>query len=44
MNGVVYKRPFGPAAMRDTEIWKNNDEAWDRARIAAGERLSHIGK
>jgi hypothetical protein len=37
---VVYKRPFGPAAMRDVEIWKNNPEAWDRVRNQIGERLN----
>ncbi len=39
VNGVVYKRPFGPAAMLDVEIWKNNPDEWDRARTAAGEFL-----
>jgi hypothetical protein len=40
VNGVVYKRPFGRAAMLDTEIWKNNPEAWDSARDAAGEAIA----
>src|SRR5204863_9538846 len=37
---IVYKRPFGPAAIRDTEIWKNDPNDWDHARDAAGERLT----
>ena len=40
VNTIVYKRPFGPAAMRDTEIWKNDPNEWDRARDVAGERLA----
>jgi hypothetical protein len=39
VDGVIYKRPFGAAAMRDIEIWKNDPDAWERARIAAGDRL-----
>ncbi len=40
VNGIVYKHPFGKSALLDTEIWKNNPEEWDTARIAAGERLA----
>jgi hypothetical protein len=40
VNSIVYKRPFGKAAMLDVEIWKNNPEEWDKIRIAAGERLA----
>jgi hypothetical protein len=40
VNGIVYKRPFGARAMRDTEIWKNNPEEWDKVRIAAGQRIA----
>jgi len=40
VNAVVYKRPFGPGAMRDTEIWKNNPGDWDRVRDVAGERIA----
>ncbi len=39
VNSIVYKLPFGSAAMLDTEIWKNNPEEWDRVRVAAGDRL-----
>jgi len=39
VNAVVYKRPFGPPAILDVEIWKNNPDEWDRARALAGERL-----
>jgi hypothetical protein len=45
VNSVVYKRPFGAAAMLDTEIWKNSPDDWDRARNAAGNRLdAHFRK
>jgi hypothetical protein len=37
---VVYKQPFGKAALLDIEIWKNNPEEWDKARIAAGEQIA----
>jgi hypothetical protein len=40
VDGIVYERPFGERAMRDTEIWKNNPEEWDQARVAAGERIA----
>ena len=40
VNRIVYKRPFGKVALLDTEIWKNNPEEWDKARIAIGERLA----
>jgi hypothetical protein len=43
VNRIVYKRPFGARAMLDTEIWKNNPEEWDRARVAAGELLAKAG-
>jgi hypothetical protein len=40
VNRIVYKRPFGKRAMLDTEIWRNNPEEWDEARIEAGRRLA----
>jgi hypothetical protein len=40
VNGVIYKNPFGEAAMLDTEVWKNNPDEWEKARIAAGEQIS----
>ncbi len=39
VNRIVYKRPFGKAAMLDTEIWKNNPDDWEAARIEAGRVL-----
>ncbi|MDA1315689.1 MAG: DUF4091 domain-containing protein [Acidobacteria bacterium] len=39
VNAIVYKQPFGPKAMRDTEIWKNNPDQWDRVRLQAGAML-----
>jgi hypothetical protein len=26
--------------MLDTEVWKNNPDEWEKARIAAGEQIS----
>ena len=40
VNAIVYKQPFGPKAMRDTEIWKNNPDQWDRVRLQAGDMLN----
>jgi hypothetical protein len=44
VNGIVYKQPFGKAAMLDTEIWKNDPDAWERARIAAGDVIAKATK
>ncbi|HKW97436.1 MAG TPA: hypothetical protein VJN43_06860 [Bryobacteraceae bacterium] len=40
VNRIVYKQPFGKRALLDTEIWKNNPEDWDKARVAAGEQIA----
>jgi hypothetical protein len=40
VNRIVHKRPFGKAAILDTEIWKNNPEEWEMARIEAGRALA----
>jgi hypothetical protein len=40
VDSVVHGVPFGSASIGNTEIWRNNPEAWDAARIAAGEVLS----
>jgi hypothetical protein len=40
VNRVVYKQPFGPRAMLDVEIWKNDPEAWDQARAEAARLLA----
>ena len=40
VNEIVYKRPFGVTAMRDTEVWKNDPDEWDRTRIGLGEMLN----
>jgi len=39
VNEIVHAMPFGHDAVGNVEIWKNNPEAWDAARIAAGEIL-----
>ena len=40
VNSIVYKQPFGAKAMRDTEIWKNDPDQWERVRLLAGEALA----
>ena len=40
VDSIVYKQPFGKGAMLDIEMWKNNPEDWDKARIAAGELIA----
>lgn len=37
---IIYKKPFGKAAMLDTEIWRNNPEQWDQVRLAAGDLIA----
>jgi hypothetical protein len=39
VDSIIYKTPFGKASIGDTEIWVNGPEAWDRARVKAGELL-----
>ena len=40
VNEVIYKNPFGEAAMLDTEIWKNNPDTWEKVRFSAGEMIA----
>ncbi len=40
VNRIVYKRPFGKTAMQDIEVWRNNPEEWEEARIEAGRMLA----
>lgn len=40
VNRIVYKQPFGEKAMLDTEIWKNNPDEWEKARMEAGEAIA----
>ncbi|MFB3921822.1 MAG: glycoside hydrolase domain-containing protein [Terriglobia bacterium] len=40
VNSIIYKRPFGKAALLDIEIWKNNPEDWEKVRLAIGERIA----
>jgi hypothetical protein len=40
VNRIVYKRPFGEAALLDTEIWKNNPDEWEKTRVEAGEAIA----
>lgn len=39
VNSIVRATPFGEASIGNTEIWRNDPEAWDAARVRAGERL-----
>jgi hypothetical protein len=40
VNAIIYRDPIGKAAMFDTEIWRNDPDEWERARMAAGERIA----
>jgi hypothetical protein len=40
VNQVIYKNPFGETAMLDTEVWKNNPDAWETVRLSAGEMIA----
>jgi hypothetical protein len=40
VDGIVHTLPFGPASMGNTEIWKNDPEAWEAARTRAGTLLA----
>ena len=44
VNAIIYKKPFGKAAMLDTEIWRNDPEEWEKARIGAGELIAQTSK
>ena len=39
VNGVIYGRPFGPASIGNTRLWKNNPEEWEAARLAAARQI-----
>jgi len=39
VSSVICTAPFGEASVGNREIWGNNPEAWDAARIRAGELL-----
>ena len=40
VNRIVHKQPFGKTAMQDIEVWRNNPEEWEEARIEAGRMLA----
>jgi hypothetical protein len=40
VNRIVRKNPFGPKALLDIEIWKNNPDEWEKARIEVGNMLA----
>jgi hypothetical protein len=39
---VIFKQPFGPKAMLDTEIWRDDPEDWEKARIEAGDAIAGL--
>jgi hypothetical protein len=39
VNSVIHTTPFGQMNWGNTDIWKNNPEEWDAARMRAGELL-----
>ena len=39
VDSVITAMPFGRASIGNTDIWRNNPEAWDTARIKAGRML-----
>jgi hypothetical protein len=39
VGSIIHTTPFGEASIGNTEIWRNDPEAWDAARIRAGEIL-----
>jgi len=40
VNRIVHKNPFGKASIGDIEIWKNNPDEWEKARIEVGEMIA----
>ncbi|KKL20508.1 hypothetical protein LCGC14_2454760 [marine sediment metagenome] len=40
VDSIIHTTPFGTASVGNTEIWKNDPEAWDAARCQAGELLA----
>jgi len=39
VDSVIHATPFGQASIGNTEIWRNEPEVWDAARVSAGELL-----
>ena len=39
---IVHTTPFGAAAVGNREIWKNNPDHWDAARVRAGRLLARL--
>jgi hypothetical protein len=42
VDSIIPRWPFGETNIGNIEIWKNDPEAWDVARIQAGEMLSAL--
>ncbi|HET6428667.1 MAG TPA: glycoside hydrolase domain-containing protein [Phycisphaerae bacterium] len=44
VNSIIHGQPLGWDAAGKTENWKNNPEAWDAARIEAGNMLDKMAR
>ena len=42
VNSIIHTTPFGEASIENTEIWRNDPEVWDAARLQLGEKLHSI--
>jgi hypothetical protein len=42
VDSIIHTTPFGEASIENTEIWRNDPEVWDRARLQLGEKLHAI--
>ncbi len=42
VNSIIHTTPFGKASIENTEIWRNDPELWDAARLQLGEKLHAI--
>ena len=40
VDGIIHTVPFGEASVGNTDIWKNDPEAWEAVRIRAGQLLN----
>ena len=44
VDSIIHATPFGKPGVGNTEIWKNNPEAWDAVRIRIGDLLHAAAK
>ncbi len=43
VDSIIHATPFGQQCVGNIEVWRNNPEAWDAARVQAGELLAAGG-